>query len=177
MVDYEFARLSYLQYEKEKYFNKSQSLLKEAKEAEKSYLLAVASANHAQNIYIEGGKMTLQNFQFLEEEFIDYCQNSLRKFFIFSNTGIKNILEDNLKMQKIVEKINIEDDIKKFIQRNSTGKNQPEIIEYIPYKIAIRYKPREEISLDSESVFNIITTMQNTFEKIEGEPVKLYNLV
>jgi hypothetical protein len=115
--------------------------------------------------------MTLQNFQFLEEEFIDYSRNTLRKFFIFSNSGLKNILEENQKMQKMIEAISVEKDIEEYIKKNSADKSPPDYIQYIPYKIVIRSKPLENIPLGSEAVFNVIKILQSTFEKIDGEPV------
>jgi hypothetical protein len=173
VIDYEFAKVSYLTTDREKFLNRAQTLLREAKDAEKLYLLAVNCANSAQTIYIESGKMTLQNFQFLEEEFIDYSQNCLRKFFIFSSSGMKNILDDDQRMQKLIENISIEGDIDEYIRKNTTNMYPPDYIPYIPYKIAIRSTPIEQHPLSSESVFNVISTLQSTFEKIDGEPVNL----
>jgi hypothetical protein len=145
--------------------------MRDSKEAERNYILAIENANNIQNDYITYGKSTLQYFQSLEEEFIDFTQNAMRKFFIFTNTGMKNILEENYTMQNTVEKISIENDINDYTIKNSTYLLPPEPVQYVPYKINLRSVPIEEIPLSSEAVLGIISTIYNTFEKIKGEPV------
>jgi hypothetical protein len=171
------SRLNYPNIDTDKYLIKSNCLLKEAKDFERNYISAIENANKIQNSYITCGKNTLQNFQFLEEQFIDYTQNCFRKFFVFSNSGLKNILEDNYTIQKVVEKISILDDINEYITKNATNRIPPSPIEYTPYKINIRSMPADENKLDTESMYNIVSTFYNTFEKIEGEPVYKINLV
>jgi hypothetical protein len=169
MVDYEYAKLSYSM-DKEKYLNKSINLLKEAKEVDKNYLLAIENANNIQKKYITSGKMTLQYFQTLDQELIEYSQDCMRKFFIFNNTGLKSILEDNYTMQKIIEKVSMKNDIDEYIISHTTNKHPPSDIQYTPYKISIRNK-LEDQSLDSEAVFNVISALYNTLDKIDGEQV------
>ena len=56
-IDSECARLSYIhQSEKDKFHNKFQNFLKEAKEAEKNYLSSISAANSSLHLYVENGK-------------------------------------------------------------------------------------------------------------------------
>jgi hypothetical protein len=65
------------------------------------YLKSIANANQARLTYIEYGRTTLQNFQFLEEEYIEFNKNIMRKFFIYSTSCAKMIIHDNTKMGEV----------------------------------------------------------------------------
>jgi hypothetical protein len=101
-LDAELARKSYIpQIEKDKFILKANNYLKEAKEAEMGYIKTITYANQVRLYYIDAGKTTLQNFQFLEEEFIDFNKNLMRKFFIYSTSCAKMIIHDNDKMREV----------------------------------------------------------------------------
>jgi hypothetical protein len=101
-LDSELARLSYIpQLEKDKFIQKSNNHLKEAKDAELIYLKTIHTANQTRLYYIETGRNTLQNFQFLEEEYIEFNKNIMRKFFIYSSSAAKMVIHDNDMMREV----------------------------------------------------------------------------
>ena len=174
-LDSELAKLSYIpQNEKEKFVNKCNSALKDAKEAEKNYLAFLQIANETRCSYIEGSKHVLDRFEILEEEFIKYNKNIMQKFYIFSNATFKNILFDTEKAYSNVEHIDTRIDIDRFIIKNKSNQMPPEEIEYVPYSIMLRNKSTVESNYPVDVVYNVIVTMQSLFVKVENEYVFLF---
>lgn len=151
--------------EKEKFINKANSALKDAKESEKTYISNLNFANSVRVAYIEGMKSILFNYQYLEEEFIEYTKNVLRKLCFFSNASSKNILFDIDKCREKIEEINMKNDISNFIEANQTNAVPPLQIEYVPYSIFLRSKPIEEFNYPLEVIYNVIVSLQSSFEK------------
>jgi hypothetical protein len=170
--DSELAKLSYIpQAEKDKFFSKCNVALKDAKDAEKNYIQAINQANSLRIIYIEGSKTILQNYQKLEEEFIEFNKNILRKLFIFSNATLKSSLYDTEKAYLKVEEVDMASDIKSFIEKNDTSLTPPYEIEYLPYSISMRNKSIEETNYPLEVYYNVIVTIQSLFEKVADDYV------
>lgn len=167
------AKTTYIpQQEKDKFIYKSNVALKEAKDCEKHYISNLNSTNEIRMAYVEGSKNVLLSYQVLEEEFIEFHKNILRKFFIFTKAALKNSSYDT---EKGFEKIEIVDsftDIKKFIEENQTHLSSPSDIEYVPYTIHMQTKSIEEINYPIEVIYNVICTMQGLFQKVNNEYVK-----
>jgi hypothetical protein len=102
-LDSELARISYIpQIEKDKFLIKANNYLKEAKENEIAYMKSITWANQVRKYYIECGNMMLQNFQLLDEEYIEFNKNIMRKFFIYSTSCAKMVIHDNDKMREVI---------------------------------------------------------------------------
>ena len=113
--------------------SKAMSLLKESKENERIYINLINTTNRLQEEYIEIKKRNLNEIQDLEEELGEYIKDSLRKFIIFQVAYLRNMQYDVDKKAKILEGINIRNDIQKFINENKTDKIPPIKFEYEPY--------------------------------------------
>ena len=111
---------------------KAMTLLKESKENERIYINLINNANRIQEEYIEIKKRNLNQIQDLEEEIGEYIKDSLRKFIIFQVAYLRNMQYDVDKKAKIIEGINIRNDIQKFIKENKSNNIPPEKFEYIP---------------------------------------------
>lgn len=168
-VDCELSKVTYVApQQKEKFLLKSTTMLKEAKDAEKIYLNSLKYTNNVRMIYIETSLSIMQSFQMLEEDFINYIQNLMRKFCIYSAANHTNNTFDIEKLHTKIEKINQNADIMNFIESNKTNLITPPKIEYLPYSIELRNTPIEQHHYPPEIVFNVIVTLQETFEKIEN---------
>ena len=174
-LDSELARLSYIpQPEKDKFFSKCNAAIKDAKEAEKSYISALHQANSIRVNYIEGSTFILHSFQVLEEEFMEFNKHVLRKFYIFSNATIKSSLYDTEKAYQKIEEVNLQQDMNDFIESHNTNIFPPLEIEYVPYSILMRNKPIEESTYPSEVFYNVVVTIQSLFEKVANDYVSFY---
>ncbi len=99
-LDSELAKVTYIpQQDKDKFHLKSTNLLKEAKDAERQYIAILNNTNAIRASYIEIAKNILMTYQVLEEEFIEFTQNILRKQIIYTNVTFKNSIYD-------IEKVN-----------------------------------------------------------------------
>jgi hypothetical protein len=118
---------------KTKFVNKAHSCIKEAKEAEKIYIDTLNFANSFRERYIEGTKKVLDEFQIMEEKFIEFTKECLRKYFEYQFILIKSMNTDYEKKIKSIELVNTNFDIKDFIEKNSTNIFPPYKFEFIPY--------------------------------------------
>lgn len=77
----------------------------------------------------------------------------------------------------MIEQIDIQKDIKEFIELNESHINLPDEIQYIPYSIMLRSKPVEQQNYPTEAVYNAIVAIQSALNLVkESEYVKLINL-
>lgn len=113
--------------------SKALSLLKEAKENERTYIGLINSTNRLQEEYIEIKNRNLNEIQDLEEELGDYIKDSLRKFIIFQVAYLRNMQYDVDKKAKVIEGINVKNDIQKYIKENKSDNIPPIKFEYVPY--------------------------------------------
>ena len=81
--------------------NKAQNALKEAKEAEKAYILCLNYANNTRDLFIDATKRILTNFQTLEEKYVDFTKDSLRKYTIYQIALVRNLQYDIEKKAKV----------------------------------------------------------------------------
>jgi len=167
-LDAEMARMSDIpQEEKEKFYVKANSMMKEAKDAEIQYLNAIQNSNINRISYIEGSKNCLFNFQVMEEELIEFQKAIMKKFYLISKSSFSNCIFETELGNKEVEKINAQNEIQKFItsnvNSNENNNTPPDVLEYQPYQMKLRSKPIEEINLPLEVSFNVILSFQELF--------------
>jgi len=136
-------------------------LLKIAKENQKKYILNIHGINKIQNYYIEKKKYYLNNMQYMEEQLAEYVKDSLRKYILYLMAFIRNIQYDSDNTSQKYDDININKDIKNFINQNSTNDLPPFKYEFIPYSsnLGKRYKniPNNII----KDIRNFISTIFN----------------
>ena len=113
--------------------NKANNYLKDAKINEKKYISLIHNTNILQDEYIEVKKKNLNEIQELEEELGEIIKDSLRKFIIFQVAYLRNMQYDVDKKAKVLESINIRNDIQKFINNNKKETIPPKKFEYVPY--------------------------------------------
>ena len=130
--------------------NKAQNALKEAKEAEKAYILNLNYANNTRDLFIDATKRILTEFQSLEERYIDFTKDSLRKYTIYQISLVRNLQYDLDKKAKVLsyynktmETIDSKADIRDFIEKNATKGLPPYKFEFIPYTSEIFTKNNE----------------------------------
>ena len=143
-------------------------LLKAAKESQKEYLININKINKFQKEYIEQKKNNLNNMQYMEEQLGECIKDSLRKFILYLMAFIRNVQYDLENTSKKYDEIDVNKDIKFFINQNSTKDILPFKYEFIPYtsNIGKRYKNvSNEIIKDIRNfistIFNNGTEMQN----------------
>ena len=144
-------------------------LLKVAKENQKKYLLNIDKINKAQNEYIEQKKNYLNNMQYMEEHIGEFIKDSLRKFILYKMALVRNFQYDSDNVSKKFDEININKDIKDFIENNSTNDLIPFKYEFIPYssnygkkyKAVLNTKIVKDVSDFITTIFNNDTQMQN----------------
>jgi hypothetical protein len=185
-LDSEIGKITYISYaEKEKFNNKANNLLKEAKDAEKQYIISLNYCNAMRLLYIDVCKRVLRTYQQLDEDFTEYCKNILRTNMIFKNALLKNLLFDNDKVSKTVEAIDVKVDSIAYIIDNKTHNQPPSRIEYHPYQIKLLCKPVSESEYPSSAVLNVIKTLTETFDQensikfcmeTEKKKIQIYDL-
>ena len=155
---------------------KAISLLKESKENERIYINLINNTNRLQDEYIEIKKRNLNEIQELEEELGEYIKDSLRKFIIFQVAYLRNMQYDVDKKAKILEGINIRNDIQKFIKDNKTDNLPPTKFEYIPYISQIgKNGAKAEIKNISPEISKEVNNFISTAFPVErAEEVKLF---
>ena len=144
-------------------------LLKVAKENQKKYLLNIDKINKAQNEYIEQKKNYLNNMQYMEEHIGEFIKDSLRKFILYKMALVRNFQYDSDNVSKKFDEININKDIKDFIENNATNDLIPFKYEFIPYssnygkkyKAVLNTKIVKDVSDFITTIFNNDTQMQN----------------
>ena len=154
---------------------KAMNLLKEAKESERMYISLINNTNRLQEEYIEIKKRNLNEIQNLEEELGEYIKDSLRKFIIFQVAYLRNMQYDVDKKAKILEGINIRDDIQKFIKDNRTNNIPPTKFEYIPYisKLGKKDEKKEIVNISPDICKEVNNFISKVFPIGRVEEVKL----
>lgn len=118
---------------KQKFLQKSQTLTKEAKESENVYIQNIQQSNIFKDYYISKSSESLQRFQAMEEEYIDYMRTVLIKYnavLIEMNRGLLESLGRNV---GVYEQVDPGHDIKAFIEGNQTNFLPPYKFEFMPY--------------------------------------------
>lgn len=157
---------------KNKFLNKVQQCLKEAKEAEKVYIDNINLSNSSRERYTEVAKNILDEFQLMEEKYIEQTKEFLRKFFELQFIFIKNMSAGYEKKIKTIEVINTTTDIKEFIEKNATNLLPPYKFEFIPYTSDVQTKYYEQTSYPIEVIDKVKNFISKAFvsELPELEP-------
>ena len=113
--------------------NKIISSIKRAKENEKNYVSMINEANLIQDEYIEIKKKNLNEIQDFEIEIGQNIKDALRKYIIYKMSYLRNMQYDTNKKSKIIENINIHQDLFEYIYKNSTRDTPPSKHEYYSY--------------------------------------------
>ena len=155
---------------------KINSLLKIAKENQKKYVLNINKINSIQNEYIEQKKNYLNNMQYLEEHIGECIKDSLRKFVMYKMALIRNLQYDSDNISKKYDEININKDIKDFIEQNSTNDSIPFKYEFIPYSSNIGKKYKTVLNTKIvKDVCDFISTIFNNDTQIQNFKLKNKN--
>lgn len=93
-----------------------QSKLKEAKEYERSYIVALNSTNSKRDIYNENMKKYYNKLQVAEEEYINFLKDCLRKYIVYQVSMTRNIQYDIERKALIMEQISCKYDILCYIK-------------------------------------------------------------
>ena len=112
---------------------KGLTFLQKAKENEKLYVDLIEKTNKLQDEYIEKKKFNLNEIQDMEMEIGENIKDSFRRFIIIKVAYLRNMQYDMQNKSKMVEDINITNDINNFINNNKTYAVPPQKFEYVPY--------------------------------------------
>lgn len=134
------ANVSISSDQKNKLCIKYDSAFNEQKEAELAYTHQLSFTNNLRNNYIEVIKNILNEFQIIEENYIDFMKDTLRKYNFYQVPLFRNIQYDNERKKKvsilsnqIIESIEKQADVLSFIEKYSTPYSFPEKIKFQPY--------------------------------------------
>lgn len=136
-------------------------LLKIAKENQKKYILNIQRINKIQNYYIEKKKYYLNNMQYMEEQLAECVKDSLRKYILYLMAFIRNIQYDSDNTSQKYDDIDINKDIKNFINQNSTNDLAPFKYEFIPYSSNIGKRYKNVPNSIIKDIRNFISTIFN----------------
>ena len=157
--------------------SKALSLLKEEKENERTYIGLINNTNRLQEEYIEIKNRNLNEIQDLEEELGDYIKDSLRKFIIFQVAYLRNMQYDVDKKAKVIEGINVKNDIQKYINENKSDNIPPTKFEYVPYisKIGKNEEKDKQIqNITPEICLEVNNFISNVFPLERPNEIKLF---
>ena len=168
--------------------NKIITSIKKAKEDEKNYVLKINDANLIQEEYIEIKKKNLNEIQDFEIEVGENIKDALRKYIIYKMSYLRNIQYDTNKKSKIIENINIHQDLFEYIYKNSTNATPPTKYEYFSFVSDIDSKkniPKEIIKeiknfinqqFNSKLISDIYTSKINDYTLIDRTTEIAYSL-
>jgi hypothetical protein len=146
-----------------KFANKVTTLAKEAHEAEIKYIDYISEANTFRDKYTEGINKILDEFQSMEEKYIDNTKEYLKKYFEFEFNKIQNLSKDYERKLYSIETINSQDDIKEFIEKNATNLPLPFKFEFIPYSSEVQTKISDQSPNSLEIINNVKHFISSNF--------------
>lgn len=155
---------------KNKFNNKLNESLAEAKKAEKIYLDFLNEANFFREEYIKETKKILDDFQQMELDCIEYVKIILATYYEIQSQLYEKLNLDFEKKKKSVEEIFAQNDIKEFIIANSTNSLPPFKFDYIPYNSELQTKPVDFQSGNIEIVNNVKSFIFKSFLNEVPEP-------
>jgi hypothetical protein len=148
---------------KNKFNNKLNETLVEAKKIEKIYLEILNEANLLREDYIKETKKILDDFQQMEIDCIEYVKNILKEYYDIQNQLHEKLNGDFEKKKKSIEEINAFNDIKDFVTQNSTNSLPPFKFDFIPYCSELPTRPIEYQGSSVEIVNNVKNFIFNSF--------------
>ena len=109
------------------------NLISFAKDSEKIYLSYIKYTNRIQEDFIEIKKKNLNEIQSLEIQLGEKIKNCLNKYYILQSNYCKNLNFETEKKIKLLEDVNINNDISIYIKNNRTNEIPPFKFDYVPY--------------------------------------------
>lgn len=155
---------------KNKFNNKLNECLAEAKKAEKIYLDFLNEANAFREEYIRETKKILDDFQQMEIDCIEYVKGILASYYDIQSNLYEKMNGDYEKKKKSVEYITSHNDIKEFLAANSTNSLPPFKFDYIPFNSELQTKPIDYQSSNIEIVNNVKNFIFKSFLNEIPEP-------
>ena len=157
---------------------KLDNIFKIAKEKERVYINLINYTNRLQEDYIEIKNKNLNQIQDLEEQLGNIIKDALRKFALFQLAYLRNTQYDMDKNIKILESINIKNDINNFILTNKTDDIPPSKIIYEPYISYLNDENRNDNiiklgSLTKEKINEIQKFIKNIFPLEKTTEIKM----
>ena len=109
------------------------NLISFAKDSEKIYLSYIKYTNRIQEDLIEKKKKNLNEIQSLEIQLGEKIKNCLNKYYILQSNYCKNLNFETEKKIKLLEDVDINNDISIYIKNNRTNEIPPFKFDYVPY--------------------------------------------
>jgi hypothetical protein len=108
----------------------------------------------------------------MEEKYIEFTKESLRKYFELKFIMIKSMNSDYEKKVKTCDLVNMQSDIKDFIEKNSTNVFPPYKFEFVPYTSDVQTKHFDQMNYPIEIINSVKNFISKTFfsEIPETEP-------
>ena len=137
-----------------------------AKDSEKIYLSYIKYTNRLQEEFIEIKKRNLNEIQNLEFELGENIKNCLYKYYELQSNYYKNMNTENENNIKLLENIDINNDIEIYIKNNRTNDIPPFKFDYVPY---ISTLDKQSNYLDDEHMKNINLKVKEQIKKLFPE--------
>ncbi len=142
---------------------REQIIFKEAKEAEKTYIFNINSANSHRDQFIENTKEILNEFQKMDEILVEVIKEKLQKYLDFQGKLNKNLNSELSKSNDLVAKINSVADTKEFMDKNNTHSLPPYKLDFIPYAFDMQTKAYDQTPFPSKIVEEVKIFISNAF--------------
>ncbi len=155
---------------KNKFNNKLNESIAEAKKSEKIYLDFLTEANLFREEYIKETKKILYDFQQMEVDCIEYVKIILGNYYEIQSQLYDRLNMDFEKKKKTVEDIMSNNDIKEFITANSTNSLPPFKFDYIPFNSEMQTKPIDYQAGNVDIVNNVKSFIFKSFLNEVPEP-------
>ena len=126
----------------------------------------IKKANEERERYIKLCENIYDKIQNLDEEYIKMMKNNLKILINKEMNLIENIQKDKVNILQYVDKINVENDIKVFINSKITKFDPPKPFEYMDYKpdIILRNRESHNGTIQKEINKKIINNLNQIFK-------------
>lgn len=119
---------------KQKFIANKEKALKNANEAKASYINQIEKANIGRETYNLNLKRQLNDLQKLDQDFIFSSKNTFHTLENIQKETLAKLKIESEKHEAILNYINPNEDIKEFINKNTTTQSPPLRFEFIAYK-------------------------------------------
>jgi hypothetical protein len=126
----------------------------------------IKQANEEREKYIKLCEHIYDRIQNLDEEYIKTMKNHLQVLIDKELNLIENIKKDKINIMQYINKINIENDIKVFINSKITKFDPPKPFEYMDYKpdVILRYRKSHNGTIQKEINMRIMNNLNKIFK-------------
>ncbi len=144
-----------------------------AKDSEKIYLSYIKYTNRIQEEYIEIKKRNLNEIQNMEIELGEKIKTCLNKYYILQSNHCQNLNSEIEKNLKLLEQIDVYNDIQLYIKNNKTNGIPPYKFDYVPYLCNL---DKQTINTDNENLKKINLKIKEEIKKLFPEEKDISNL-